>query len=310
MPRYARMIIPEEKACYHVMSRTALDNFPFGDVEKDEFVKIIKKFSLIYFVEMLGYSILGNHFHILVRMHPDSNYSDKEIKRRFVLIYGEEAVFEEKLIPHFRKKWSNLSKFMQEIKQTFSRYYNKRKKRRGTLWGERFKSVIVENGETLINCLAYIDLNPVRAGIVERPDDYRWSSLGYHVQTDNADNFLSLDFGLEEFGKMRVEERLRRYRRYVYESGAINHPGKKQAKVIDEKVIKKERKKNFSISRVDRFRNKTRYFTDSGIIGTKDFVYQNYQRFKDRFQSKNEKIPKPVTGLEGIFSMKRLSESL
>ena len=125
-----------------------------------------------------------------------------------------------------------------------------------------------------------------------------------------VNNFLSFDFGLEEFGKMSVKEKLRRYRRYVYESGAINHPGKKQAKVIDEKVIKKERKKNFSISRVDRFRNKTRYFTDSGIIGTKEFVYQNYQRFKDRFQSKNEKIPKPVTGLESIFSLKRLSESL
>ena len=50
MPRYARMIIPEGKACYHVMSRTALDDFPFGDVEKDEFVRIVKKFSLIYFV--------------------------------------------------------------------------------------------------------------------------------------------------------------------------------------------------------------------------------------------------------------------
>ena len=69
-----------------------------------------------------------------------------------------------------------------------------------------------------------IDLNPVRAGIVDRPDGYRWSSLGYHVQTDNADNFLSFDFGLEEFGKMSAEERLRRYRGYVYESGAIQRP--------------------------------------------------------------------------------------
>ena len=50
-------------------------------------------------------------------------------------------------------------------------------------------------------------------------------------------------------------------------------------------------------------------FTDSGIIGTKEFVYQNYQRFKDRFQNKNEKIPKPVAGLEGIYSLKRLSEA-
>ena len=145
---------------------------------------------------------------------------------------------------------------------------------------------------------------------MDRPDDYRWCSLGYHVQTDNADNFLSFDFGLEEFGKMSRKERLRRYRRYVYESGAINHPGKRQVKVIDEQVMRKERKRNFSISRLDRFRNKTRYFTDSGIIGTREFVYQNYLRFKDRFQSKNEKVPRPVAGLEGIFSLKRLSEAL
>jgi len=44
--------------------------------------------------------------------------------------------------------------------------------------------VIVENGETLVNCLAYIDLNPLRAGLVERPEQYRWNSLGYHIQTN------------------------------------------------------------------------------------------------------------------------------
>jgi putative transposase len=43
-------------------------------------------------------------------------------------------------------------------------------------------------------------VNPLRAGLVERPEDYRWNSLGYHIQTGNKDNFLSLDFGLKEFG--------------------------------------------------------------------------------------------------------------
>jgi hypothetical protein len=61
--------------------------------------------------------------------------------------------------------------------------------RRGYFWGDRFKSVIVEKGETLISCLAYNDLNPIRAGLVERPKEYRWNSLGYHIQTGNKDNF-------------------------------------------------------------------------------------------------------------------------
>jgi len=52
--------------------------------------------------------------------------------------------------------------------------------RRGYFWGDRFKSVIVDKGVTLVNCLAYIDLNPLRAGSVKHPEEYRWSSIGYH----------------------------------------------------------------------------------------------------------------------------------
>jgi len=70
----------------------------------------------------------------------------------------------------------------------------------------------------------------------------------------------------------------------------------------------KERKKEFKISRVDRFRYRTRYFSDSGIIGTKEFVSINYKRFKGIFMSKREKVPKPVAGLDGVYSLKRLTE--
>jgi hypothetical protein len=57
-------------------------------------------------------------------------------------------------------------------------------------------------------------------------------------------------------------------------------------------------------------RYRTRYFTDSGIIGSKEFVSAHYQRFKHLFATKNEKIPTPVKGLCGIYSLKRLSEIL
>jgi hypothetical protein len=100
-----------------------------------------------------------------------------------------------------------------KIEANLAANYNKRHHRRGYFWGDRFKSVIVEKGETLINCLAYIDLNPLRAGLVERPEDYRWNSIGYHLQTGNKDHFLSLDFGLIEFGVLHAEERLKLYRR-------------------------------------------------------------------------------------------------
>lgn len=307
MPRIARMLIQEKEAVYHVMSYTALPGLPMGDVEKDFLLNLIKQLSKIYFVEILGLCLMSSHFHILARMHPDTEYSNEDIMKRFQSFYGEDKSMPEGKIPLFRERWSSLSEFVKDIKQRFTRYYNKRHDRRGYFWGDRFKSVIVENGETLVNCLAYIDLNPIRAGIVKKPEDYRWNSIGYHFQTGNRDRFLSFDFGLKEFGVKSLKERLKLYRKYVYETGAVDDTGMKVK--IAEEVIEKEGKKGFEISRSDLFKQRTRYFTDSGIIGSKEFVQSTFQNFKKLFQSKNERVPRHVKGLDGIYSMKRLSKT-
>jgi hypothetical protein len=128
------------------------------------------------------------------------------------------------------------------------------------------------------------------------------------VQTNNRDHFLSTDFGLKEFNVQSEKERIRRFRRYVYEAGAVNRLENGNPKVIADKILEKERSREFELSRSDRFRYRTRYFTDSGVIGSKDFVSENYQRFKDVFMSKREKIPKRVVGLDGVYSLKRLAE--
>ena len=259
MPRIPRMVKNDETTAYHVMSRTALDGFPLGDIEKDFMIDLIKRYSGLYFVEILGVCIMGNHFHLLLKMLPEYKFTDEEIDKRFVEFYGDDRIFADGLIPSLRTKLSSLSEFVREIKVGFARYYNKRHNRRGYFWGDRFKSVIVEKGETLINCLAYIDLNPLRAGLVDRPEAYRWNSLGYHVQTSNRDKFLSTDFGLKEFNVKSEKERIRSYRRYVYEAGAINRPEKGKTKVIGDRIIEKERKREFQLSRSDRFRYRTRY---------------------------------------------------
>ena len=303
MPRTTRLIINDEIAVYHVMSRTALDGFPLGDIEKDFMVDLIRRYSALYLVKILGFCVMGNHFHILVRMFPEHKFTDEDIKKRYVAFYGDDRAFADGWIPSLREKLSNISEFVREIKVGFTRYYNKMHNRRGYFWGDRFKSVIVENGETLINCLAYIDLNPIRAGLVDRPEDYRWNSIGYHIQTGNKGDFLSLDFGLKEFAVKTAEERLRYYRQFVYEKGCIDESKGAQ---IREDIVGKERKKGFEVSAVDRFRYRTRYFTDSGIIGSKSFVSRLYADFKDHFSSKHEKKPKPIGGLGGIYSLKRL----
>ncbi len=313
MPRSARIVIPDEPAVYHIMSRTALDGFPLGDVEKDFLVDLIRRLSRIYFVEIFGYTIMSNHFHLLLRMLPEKSISDEDVKKHYERLYGKDKIFLDGQIPFLKHKWTSLSEFGKELKQTFSRYYNKRHGRRGFFWGDRFKSLIVEKGETLINCLAYIDLNPVRAGLVAKPEDYRWNSIGYHAQQKNKGDFLSLDFGLKEFGVLDAKERLRLYRKFLYEAGAIkNGEGRsvkgKKGKGIEQKTVEKERKKGYRFTRTDRFLHRTRYFTDSGIIGSKDFVRQQYLRVKDLFQSTKEKKPKPISGLKGLYSLKRLTE--
>jgi hypothetical protein len=163
--------------------------------------------------------------------------------------------------------------------------------------------VVVENGQTLINCLAYIDLNPIRAGLVSRPEDYRWNSIGYHVQTNNKGRFLSLDFGLKEFGVPGNKERVRRYRQFLYETGAMDS-GKGSR--LDPIVVEKEKRNDFELTRAQRFKYRTRYFTDSGIIGSKAFVSATYRKVKDVYGAKRDKLPKPVAGIRGVYSLKRL----
>ncbi|MFT6182318.1 MAG: hypothetical protein ACI9NQ_001264 [Paracoccaceae bacterium] len=86
------------------------------------------------------------------------------------------AIFE-----RYTKRMHSLSEFMRGLLQRFTRWFNKRHGMRGTLWEDRFHSVIVQSGFTCRTMTAYIDLNPVRAGICADPAEYRWSSYGEAV---------------------------------------------------------------------------------------------------------------------------------
>ena len=93
MPRTTRLIISDETSVYHVMSRTALDGFPLGDMEKDFMLDLIRRYAALYFVEILGFCLMGNHFHLLVRMFPEHKFTDDDIKKRYEALYGEEQLF-------------------------------------------------------------------------------------------------------------------------------------------------------------------------------------------------------------------------
>ena len=83
MPRIARIKVKGESTVYHIMSRTALDGFVLADGEKDFLLGLIKRLSRLYFSEIIGFCLMGNHFHLLVRMHPGKDYADSEINRRY-----------------------------------------------------------------------------------------------------------------------------------------------------------------------------------------------------------------------------------
>ena len=82
MSRTPRLKIDDETAVYHIMSRTALDGFPMGDIEKDFMLDLIKRYSSLYLIEILGFCLMGNHFHLLVKMFPGNVFSDEDTKKR------------------------------------------------------------------------------------------------------------------------------------------------------------------------------------------------------------------------------------
>ena len=189
------------------------------------------------------------------------------------------------------------------MKQRFTRYYNKKHNRKGYFWADRFKSVRVEKGETLINCAAYIELNPIRAGIVDKPEDYRWSSIGYIAGTGNKDNFIKLEFDFNEW--MTEEEKYLEYRKFVYEIGSMDLD---KGMVIKEEVIEREKTKGFEPTRVDRLLRRTRYFTEGVFLGSREFVRRNFERFKDKLKIEKDRKPVKIKGFDKIFSL-RLTES-
>ena len=109
-----------------------------------------------------------------------------------------------------------------------------------------------------------------------------------------------------EWNEFKPGEIVRKYREFVYETGAVD-AGKGAS--IDQEIVDKERKRKYKVRRVDRFMYRTRYFTDAGIIGSKDFVQEVFNQVKHLLRSKDERKFTPVGGVDGVYSMKRLGSA-
>ena len=210
-----------------------------------------------------------------------------------------------KIHSRFTYRMHSLSEFMKTLLQRFTRWFNRTHQRSGTLWEERYKSVIVETGIAARTMAAYIDLNPVRAGMVSDPAEYRWSSYGEAVGGGPKGNGKKARAGLVRacmshqgagFEAEKWKEVSRIYRRTM--GLAL---GRKSGKADVEKGVVRlqmntaealEAKDNGTmlpdLKMAAMLRHRVRYFTDGAVIGSKAFVNEAFLSARGRFTAKRK----------------------
>ena len=260
---------------------------------------------------------MDNHFHILVRVKDKQRFCRKfypaeanangrgsaaisvedakaNILKHLSLLYSKAFISNLKceidymrsmkqedeiveLLDQFRDRFCDLSGYMKEVKERFTRWYNKKHSRMGTLWSGRFKSVLVEDGDALRTMSSYIDLNPVRAGIVDDPKQYRWCGYAEAVAgSSRAGRGLCdvLDVATDSFS-----ENQHRYRCWLFTDGMEVKESQfhKEKGQIKRKGIKKENvdkvlKLDGKLSRYELLRSKVKFFTEGVVIGSQSFI--------------------------------------
>jgi hypothetical protein len=167
----------------------------------------------------------------------------------------------------------DISEYMKTVKQRFSIWFNKSHQRYGTLWADRFKSVLVEGaGNPLQTMAAYIDLNPVRAGIVDDPKDYRFCGYAEAVAKERgaADGLLRV--WADHIGADKSPESvLQAHRSLIFGKGG--DPWEVKGRIMDrDKVSRVIEEQDGVLPRAAVLRCRVRYFTDGAILGSAEYV--------------------------------------
>jgi len=319
--RVRRTKVNGAAAVYHCMTRTVNGEMLFKDREKEMLRKMLWQVADFSGVEILTYSIMSNHFHVLVRIPEPENLSDAELMCRYKILYPKPTkyqtastkVMEEKLqeggdqAEAIRRKllarMGDVSEFMKTVKQRFSVWFNRSHKRYGTLWADRFKSVLVEgSGNPLQTMAAYIDLNPVRAGTVEDPKDYRFCGYAEAVAGEKGAK-LGLAFICADSMKLKkmkegsysFKEVLEAHRMLIFGKGASpwTHKGKL---ITHQAAVKVLETQQGQLPKTVMLRCRVRYFTDGAIMGSAEFV----RSFTGAWQKeKGRKYPAKVNSMQG-----------
>jgi len=308
---------PLESYCYHVMSRTCGGVVLFDEVEKEALRRVIWRMAEFSGIKVMTYCIMGNHFHLLAEVPHRATWLERfagpegEVKlfehlhtlysRAYLGLLQDEladlrkrgmTVLAEQRVEALKKRFCDLSLFVKEVKERFSRWYNKRHGRRGTLWMDRFKSVIVEGkGEALRTMAAYIDLNPVRAGLVKDPKDYRW--CGYSEALGGS---RRAQRGLCKAQSKPVDGWKSAGAAEAYRC-LLHAEGREVKDAQNEKVVRRGVTAESAravlatggkLSTAELVRLRVRYFTDGVALGSKEFVEGLFTEQRERFGPKRK----------------------
>ena len=293
-----RMIV--EDGIYHLMSRCCLGSHLLEDEEKEMLIRMMHRQAAFCGVDLLAYSIMSNHFHILAQVRHDKPKTDEELLRRFRLLHEGHRISPYSMTPDALEKaleqndgvaqrlreallarMGDVSVFMRELKQRFSIWYNHQNGNRGTLWMDRFKSLVVEPSlHAMATVAAYIDLNAVRSGQVDDPADYRFCSYAAAMGGKaSAIEGYRLIYGGRSFA-----DAIAGYRLWLFGKGAT--PKGEQDKdrgVISEDKVDAVIRTGGKVEMAELLRRRVRYFSDGMAIGSRLFLKEIYEQNRDCF---------------------------
>ena len=318
-------------ANYHCISRVVDRRFILGDAERERFVNYLRAYEAFCQVRVLTFCVMSNHFHVLVEVpaRPVQDPDDEALLKHLTMLYSGRQTAEirwqleqfrsqgdhraaEVLRQKFLSRMWDLSAFMQSVKQRFSSWYNRRERRDGFLWSERFKSVLVEDGHAARVMAAYIDLNPVRAGMVETPEAYRWSGYGEAVAGKKKAR-EGLRLVMMEHYRMtaRAAEDVADWRKVaaVYRIillGDLRKSGGRREGATGKKSGSGDPRSRLSEAAMLRCR--VRYFTDGLVLGSREFVDRAFdltrEWFGPRRTSGARKLARAETELRTMRALK------
>jgi REP element-mobilizing transposase RayT len=302
-------------AIYHCLSRTNNGERCLDDTAKEVFRKQLWQIADYCGVQILTYAIMSNHFHILVRVPKKTTPDDRELLRRFHVLYPKPNAYQTFRIETITEQLKNgdpaadswrkqqlalmgdVSQFMKLLKQRFAIWFNHTHKRYGHFWSDRFKSVLVEGrGSVTATMAAYIDLNPVRAGLVADPKDYRFCGYSEAVAGHKAARagIATVNAIASQNARATWHDARESYRMILFGAGTAARANKA---AITPETLAKVMAENGTLPLATVLRCRLRHLTDGAVLGTKAYVATQLAAYRRRTGLRARTRPRPLPGI-------------